>query len=64
VTEESPAVARPPRGGPADPADVPEVAQALDELATLEGLPVDEHAAAYERAHRRLQDAIADADEG
>ncbi len=64
MTDKSSAAASPPGGARDDVVAVPEVAQALDELAALEGLPVDEHATAYERAHRRLQDAIADADEG
>lgn len=49
--------------GASPPAPVPGVGAALAELAMLESLPVDEHADVYERAHLRLQDAMADADE-
>lgn len=43
--------------------DVPAVDAAMAELATLDELPVHDHAEVYERVHRRLQDAMVDADE-
>lgn len=44
-------------------AAVPAVGPVLEELDTLDELPVEEHPAVYERAHDRLHAALADADE-
>jgi hypothetical protein len=44
-------------GTPADP----RVAAALDRLAALDSLGVDEHVAVYDAVHRDLRDALADA---
>jgi len=44
-------------------ADNPAVSAALSELAGLDDLPVDQHIAVYERAHRRLTDAMANTDD-
>lgn len=42
---------------------IPGISEALAELASLDALPVHEHADVYERAHGTLQDTISDADE-
>ena len=39
----------------------PRVAAALDRLAALDNLGVDEHVAVYDAVHRDLRDALADA---
>ncbi len=59
-----------------DAAPTPDAGQALDaagtdlgertdqRLDTLDGLPVDEHVAVYDEAHRDLRDALSDAAKG
>lgn len=57
-----PGQAVPSRPGPGQ-AVPPGVLQALDRLAALDGAPVSEHVAAFDRVHRLLQDALATLDE-
>jgi hypothetical protein len=51
-----------PRWEAPPPTGVDAVDEAVAELSRLDGLPIGEHVAVYDAAHRKLQDALADLD--
>jgi hypothetical protein len=50
--------------GPHEPGGVPAAQDARERLQALDDAPLEEHVEVYEDVHRRLQEGLADLDEG
>lgn len=50
--------------GPEERSGVPAADDARDQLQRLDDAPLEEHVEVYEEVHRRLQEGLADLDEG
>jgi hypothetical protein len=51
-------------GDPDEPTGVPAADDARERLQAIDDAPLEEHVEVYEDAHRRLQEGLADLDEG
>lgn len=50
--------------GPPEHSDVPAAHEARERLQDIDDAPLEEHVEVYEDVHRRLQEGLADLDEG